>query len=148
MHGKVRPMTKILSAAVLVIVLAVAVPMGAIAKEHKRDGGSNSDGAGDLIKAVAGLTAIAIIANEVKKGKKAKEAAEAQAAAAAKARQAPRVCNDPYWDGVSWRNRDGRVCLPTPAVCLRETIHSNRSVKRFDYECMWNEGFRLSSVDR
>ena len=148
MHGKVKPMTKKLSAAVLVIVLAIAVPMGAIAKNHKKDGGGGSSGTGDLIKAVAGLTAIAIIANEVKKGKKAREAADAAAAAAAKAKQGPQVCNNPYWDGVSWRNSDGRVCLPTPAVCLRETIHSNRSVKRFDYECMWNEGFRLSSVDR
>ena len=144
-------MIKKLSAAALVVALAIAVPMGAVAKEHKkRESGGSSSGTGDLIKAVAGLTAIAIIANEVKKGKKARQAAqEAQAAAAAaKANQGPRVCVNPYWDGVSWRNKNGKVCLPTPAVCLRETILSNRTVRRFDYECMWNEGFRLSSVDR
>ena len=142
-------MIKKLSAAALVVALAIAVPIGAVAEEHKKkQSGGSSSGTGDLIKAVAGLTAIAIIANEVKKGKKAKQAAEEAAAAAAKAKQGPRVCTNPYWDGVSWRNRDGRVCLPTPAVCLRETILSNRTVRRFDYECMWKEGFRLSSVNR
>ena len=141
-------MTKRLSAAALVVALAIAVPIGAVAEEHKKSESGGSSGTGDLIKAVAGLTAIAIIANEVKKGKKAKQAAEEAAAAAAKAKQGPQVCINPYWDGVSWRNTDGRICLPTPAVCLRETILSNRTVRRFDYECMWNEGFRLSSVDR
>ena len=141
-------MTKKLLATALVIALAIAVPMGTVAKEHKKGGGGGSSSSGDFIKAVAGLTAIAIIANEVKKGKEAKKAAAAATAAAAKAKQGPQVCSSPYWDGVSWRNSDGRVCLPTPAVCLRETMLANRSVKRFDYECMWNEGFRLSSVER
>ena len=144
-------MIKNLSAAALVIALAIAVPLGAAAKNHKKGGGDSGSG-DDLFKAVAGLAAIAIIASEVKKGKKAKEAANAAAAAAAaadaKAKQGLQVCNDPYWDGVSWRNRDGRVCLPTPAVCLRETILANQALKRFDHECMWKEGFRLSSADR
>ena len=138
-------MLKTLSAAALVVALAIAVPMGAFAEEQEQ---KKNSGSGDLIKAVAGLTAIAIIANEVKKGNQAKQAAREAAAEAAKANQGPRVCVSPYWDGASWRNSDGRVCLPTPAVCLRESILSNRTVRRFDYECMWNEGFRLSSVDR
>ncbi len=106
------------------------------------------DSGDDLVKAVIGLTAIAIIANEVKKGKQAKAAAARAAAEAAEKdaekRKAPPICRTPYRDGGNWRNDDGRICLPTPEVCMRETSRPGRSFVTFEYECMWSEGFRLS----
>ncbi len=102
----------------------------------------------DLFKAVAGLTAIAIIASEVKKKNEAKRAPVIKSNLLPAARQRPpAVCNRPYQDGNVWRNSDGRVCLPTPRVCLRDRYVNGRSYYFFDADCMWNEGFRLSSAN-
>lgn len=109
------------------------------------DAGNSSD---DLVKAVAGLAVIAIIANEVKKGKQARksnlEAAQAAAEEQAKKNRGPRICQSPSWDGQVWRDADGTKCLPTPVVCKRETRRSGRNIVIFDSDCMWREGFRLS----
>lgn len=106
------------------------------------------DNADDLVKAVAGLAVIAIIANEVKKGNQARKsnlkAAQAAAAKQARKNRGPRVCQSPSWDGQVWRDADGRQCLPTPVVCKRETRRSGRNIVTFDSDCMWREGFRLS----
>lgn len=102
----------------------------------------------DLVKAAVGLAAIGIIANEVKRGKQKRKAAEAAAAATAaekkKRSSVPRNCRYGRWDGQNWRDSDGRICRPTPAVCLRETRRGNRNIVTFDSECMMKEGFRLS----
>ncbi|MCY3879721.1 MAG: hypothetical protein OXF74_11160 [Rhodobacteraceae bacterium] len=110
----------------------------------------------DFLKAVAGVATIAIIASQIKKGKDAQRAANAAEAEAARLRadnarlRAQRakmpVCNSAYHDGSTWRNNDGRECRVTPQVCLRSQQRRGRTFSYFDSECMWNEGFRLSSL--
>ena len=105
----------------------------------------------DLLKAVVGVGALALIANEARKERLRKERLRREAAARS-ARDAAqreinrtRVCRSGHWTGNSWVERaDGKPCLPTPRVCLRERWRGEFVVKYFESSCMRQEGFRLS----
>ena len=109
----------------------------------------------DLVKVAIGLTAFGIIANEINKSnqqeesldlKRATDAAAEAAAEAATTTDSPvlPLCISPVWDGKNWRNKDQRTCTPTPEVCKREIRRFGHEVVTFDFNCMQNEGFRLS----
>ena len=100
----------------------------------------------DFLKAIVGVGALALIANEARKERLRKEAAARSARNAIEREiNQTRVCRSGHWTGNSWVERaDGKPCLPTPRVCLRERWRGEFVVKYFDSGCMKQEGFRLS----
>ena len=100
----------------------------------------------DFLKAVVGVGALALIANEARKDRLRKEAAaRSERSAAEREINRTRVCRSGQWTGSAWVERaDGKPCLPTPRVCLRERWRGDFVVKYFDFDCMNRVGFRLS----
>ena len=100
----------------------------------------------DFLKAIVGVGALALIANEARKERLRKEAAARSARNAIEREiNQTRVCRSGHWTGNSWvEQADGKPCLPTPKVCLRERWRGEFVVKYFDSGCMKQEGFRLS----
>ncbi len=100
----------------------------------------------DFLKAVVGVGALALIANEARKERLRKEAAARSARDAIEREiNQTRVCRSGHWTGTSWVERaNGKPCLPTPRVCLRERWRGEFVVKYFESSCMKREGFRLS----
>ena len=102
----------------------------------------------DFLKAVVGVGALAIIANEARKKRLRREAAaRSERSAIEQEINRTRVCRSGHWTGSAWVERaDGKPCLPTPRVCMRERWRGEFVVKYFDSNCMKREGFRLSRI--
>ncbi len=109
----------------------------------------------DLVKAMAGIAAIAIIGNAIAKDNETSAGTTAKSPASVEKddTQLADSCDGAYWDGKRWVNDDGKPCVdsartaqsqPTPAVCLRERWQDSRLIKYFDKPCMKNAGFELS----
>lgn len=100
----------------------------------------------DVLTALAALGIVGIIANDIKNTREVREAEES-AATSKEVQQVVTtpICKTPNWDGERWREPDGTACLVTPEICMKEGRQSNRNFVYFDADCMWQEGFRLTS---
>ncbi len=99
----------------------------------------------DTFKALLGVAALAMIAGQARQNRLEREAAAQSARNQVERRvEENRVCRTPSWNGSNWQEPNGRPCLPTPSVCLRERWRGEFLLKYFDADCMRQEGFRLS----
>ena len=115
----------------------------------------------DLVKVLAGITAIAVVGKAIEESNAQKAA---KAAANAEIPEAPEGCRGARWDGARWVNTQNVPCLDavepkareanpapqrqavaTPSVCLREQWQEGRTIKYFDKTCMQSLGFRLTT---
>ena len=100
----------------------------------------------DLVKAVMGLTAIGIIANEIDKGNRA--AVEAEREAELEAQRAAELAAERAAQAARNRaeaqNRE-REMASKMGFCMRQDSRLAGRAVFFDYECMQKQGFRLTS---